>query len=156
MNGKTDEEEILEREETKLVCSECQIINKVITVNLTEVPVCEKCGVALLTGSVGELTTASFAEVINNATLPVVVNFWTSWCGHCRNFEPVFRAAAGELKLQALLFRVETEEEPELVREFAMMTTPTQVVFRDGKEIARQTGVLQLPLLMEWLKPHLS
>ncbi len=147
---------MLEREEIKLVCPECQTINKVLAVSLAEVPVCDKCGVPLLTGRVGELTTASFVEIIENTTLPVVVNFWTSWCGHCRNFESVFAEAAGELKLQALLFRVETEEEPELVRQFAMMTTPTQVVFRYGKEVARQTGVLQMPLLMEWLKPYLS
>jgi len=156
MNEKANEEEMSEREEIKLICLGCQTFNKVMTAGLSEVPVCDKCGVPLLTGRVGELTTASFTEIIENTDLPVVVNFWTSWCGHCRNFESVFAGAAGELKLQALLFKVETEEEPELVRQFAMMTTPTQVVFRGGKEVARQTGVLQLPLLMEWLKPHLS
>ena len=145
-----------EREEIKLVCLKCQAFNKVAAASLVEAPVCDKCGMPLLTGLVGELTTASFAAIIENTDLPVVVNFWTSWCGHCRNFESVFAEAARELKLQALLFRVETEEEPELVRQFVMMTTPTQVVFRGGIEVARQTGVSQLPLLMEWLKPHLS
>ncbi len=145
-----------ERVEIKLVCLKCQTLNKIIDASPAETSVCEKCGLPLLTGRVGELTTTFFAETIENTNLPVVVNFWTSWCGHCRNFESVFAEAASELKLQALLFRVETEEEPELVRQFAMMTTPTQVVFRGGKEVARQTGVSQLPLLMEWLKPHLS
>lgn len=144
------------REETKLVCPECQTLNKVFTMSLSGNPVCEKCGEPILTGSVGELTTATFAEAIDNSDLPIVVNFWTSWCGHCRNFESVFAGAAQELRSEALFFRVETEEEPELVRRFAMMTTPTQLVFRDGKEIVRQTGVLQLPLLKKWLEPYLK
>lgn len=147
---------MLEVEKTQLVCPGCQTFNRVVATSLVDDPVCEKCGVPLLTGRVGELTAASFAGIVNNSDLPVIVNFWTSWCGHCRNFETVFSDAARELKLQALFFRVETEEEPELVRQFAMMTTPTQLVFRAGKEVVRQTGVLQLPLLIEWLKPHLS
>ena len=144
-----------EREIIKLVCPECRTINKVKAGNSITAPVCEKCGSGLLDGRVVELTTASFAEIIENTDLPVVVNFWTSWCGHCRNFASIFAAAASELQAQALFFQVETEEEPELVRQFEMMTTPTQVVFQGGKEVARQTGVSQLPLLSQWLKPHI-
>jgi len=142
------------RENLELVCSECQTVNRVESARFSEGPLCGRCKAALLDGRVRELTNTDFTKFISKNELPVVVNFWASWCGHCRNFEPVFAAAAQQLKFQARLFRVETEEEPELVRRFSIMSMPTHIIFKDGKEVSRQSGAMQLPMLLEWLKSY--
>ena len=141
-------------ENLQMVCNECQTVNRVTAAHFTEGPGCGKCKIPLLEGHVKELTWADFSKYISKNELPVVVNFWVSWCGHCRNFEPVFAAAAQQLKLQARLFRVETEEEPELVRRYSIMTMPTHIIFKGGKEISRQSGAMQLPMLLDWLKAY--
>ncbi|MCK5679797.1 thioredoxin TrxC [bacterium] len=139
----------------QLVCPNCQTINRVADTRLQEEPHCGKCKTVLLDGRVRELTTADFAKYIGKNELPVVVNFGASWCGHCRNFEPVFAQAAQKLKFQASLFRVESEEEPELVRRYGIKGMPTHIIFKGDKEVARQSGAMQLPLFMQWLTPHL-
>ena len=141
-------------EKLHLVCSECRTVNRVESARFSEGPRCGRCKAALLDGQVRELTSADFTKFISKNELSVVVNFWASWCGHCRNFEPVFAAAAQQLKSQARLFRVETEEEPELARRFSIMSMPTHIIFKDGKELSRQSGAMQLPLFMAWLKSY--
>ena len=121
-------------ENVHLVCNECQTVNRVAAAHFTEGPGCGKCKIPLLEGHVKELTGADFSKYIN--------------------FEPVFAAAAQQLKLQACLFRVETEEEPELVRHYSIMTMPTHIILKGGKEISRQSGAMQLPMLLDWLKAY--
>lgn len=143
-------------ENLQLVCPDCQTINRVPASRLADGSHCGKCQHELLDGRVRDLTSVSFNQVVNNTDLPVVINFWASWCGHCRNFEPVFDDAAQKLKLQARLFRIESEEEPELIRRFAIMGMPTHIILQNGREIARQSGAMQLPLLMQWLDSYLK
>ncbi|MCK5916432.1 MAG: thioredoxin TrxC [Deltaproteobacteria bacterium] len=143
-------------ENLQLVCPNCQTINRVPASRLADGPRCGKCQHELLDGRVRELTSVSFNKVVNNTDLPVVINFWASWCGHCRNFEPVFDEAAQKLKLQVRLFRIESEEEPELIRRFAVMGMPTHIILQNGREIARQSGAMQLSLLMQWLDSYLK
>ncbi len=140
----------------QLVCANCQTVNRVPRARLSEGPVCGKCKQPLLPGRVVELTSADFTKFISKTGLPVVVNFWASWCGHCRNFEPVFAAAASELRYKAALCRVETEEEPELVRRFSVMSMPTHIIFKQGLEVARQSGAMQLPRLLQWLRQFIE
>ncbi len=140
----------------QLVCINCQTVNRVARARLSGGPLCGKCKQPLLPGRVVELTNTNCAKFISKNGLPVVVNFWASWCGHCRNFEPVFAAAAAELQYKAFLGRVETEEEPELVRRFSVMSMPTHIVFRQGREVARQSGAMQLPRLLQWLEQFIE
>lgn len=138
-----------------LVCSRCQGLNRVPKLRFKEEPRCGKCQEPLLAGQVAELTAKTFAPFISKNDLPVVVNFWASWCGHCRNFDPVFKAAAAQLQFQVRLARVESEEEPTLIRQFAVKGMPTHIIFQAGHEVARQSGAMPLPVFMSWLQKYL-
>ena len=142
-------------ENIHLVCSQCQDLNRVPELRLKEDPRCGKCQTPLLAGQVVDLTASTFASFVSKNDLPVVVNFWTSWCGHCRNFDPVFADAAAQLQYQARLARVESEEEPALIRQFAVKGMPTHIIFRAGREMARQSGAMPLPAFTSWLQEYL-
>ncbi len=139
----------------QLVCSHCQGLNRVSETRVTEGPLCGKCQTPLWGGPVADLTVATFDNFINNNELPVVVNFWASWCGHCRNFRLAFAEAATLLQYQARLVQVESEEELNLIRRFAIKGMPTHILFRSGREVARQSGAMPLSAFMQWLQEYL-
>ncbi len=138
----------------QLVCSHCQELNRVPETRVTEGPRCGKCQTPLLTGQVVDLTEATFDNFIKKNELPVVVNFWASWCGHCRNFRPIFAEAATFLQYRARLVQVESEEELNLIRRFAIKGMPTHILFQGSHEVARQSGTMPLAAFMQWLRQN--
>ena len=77
------------------------------------------------------------------------------WCGPCRMMAPTFHQAAIDLEPYARLVKVDTEAEQQLAARFNIRSIPTLAVFKGGREIARQSGALDLGSLKRWLQPHL-
>jgi thioredoxin 1 len=83
----------------------------------------------------------TFFERLKANPRPVVVDFWAPWCGPCRMIEPALKQAGKEYDGQVDVWKVNADEHPELLRELRIYGIPTIVSFRDGQEVARQTGV---------------
>lgn len=87
------------------------------------------------------LNEKSFDEVVPQNKV-ALVDFWASWCGPCRMVGPVIEQLADQYDGKALIAKVNVDEEAELAMRYQVMSIPTVIVFRNGKEIAREVGVM--------------
>lgn len=87
--------------------------------------------------------------------LPVVVDFWASWCGPCRVLGPVIEGLAAEANGRWELVKVSTEEHPDVAQQFQIMSIPAVKMFWQGEIIAEFAGALPRPQIQKWLEAHL-
>ena len=91
--------------------------------------------------AVQHLKTAEFDAVVEAAPL-ARVDFWADWCGPCKMLTPTVEALAEQYGDRVVTGKVNVDEEPELARRFGIMSIPTVVFLKNGKEIERKVGVL--------------
>lgn len=135
-----------------VVCPHCDAVNRLPEVRLEAHGRCGSCRQPLFTARPLKLTAANFQTHIGRSDLPVVVDFWAPWCGPCRTMTPIFEEAASRLEPRVRLAKVDTEQEQGLAARYQIRSIPTLAIFRGGREIARQSGALDLPRLIQWVE----
>ena len=85
---------------------------------------------------------ANFEQEVLHSEKPVLVDFWASWCGPCKMLSPLVEALAEQYDGKALVAKVNVDEEPDLAARFGVMSIPTVVFLKNGREFDRKVGVM--------------
>lgn len=135
-----------------IVCPACNAINRLTASRLTEHPRCGQCRQPLFDGQPVALNAGNFDKHITRNDIPVLVDFWAPWCGPCKMMAPWFAEAASLLEPRIRLAKVDTEAEPALGGRHHIRSIPTLVLFRHGREIARQSGAMGARDIVRWVR----
>jgi len=141
--------------ETRLiVCPDCRAINRIQTGRENEAT-CGKCKTKVFQPVALELVGPTFDRHIAKNEIPVLVDFYSPTCAPCLMMGPQFEDAAKQLHPVARLAKIDTTAEQAIAARFNISSVPTMIIFKGGKEIARQSGSLLAAEITTWVKQNI-
>lgn len=135
-----------------VVCSHCGTKNRAPAA-ARGTPRCGNCKNPL--PWVVDTSDAEFTTVVDEATVPVLVDVWAPWCGPCRMVSPALEQLAAEFAGRVKLVKVNADEAPEVSRRFEVQAIPTLILMHRGRVIVTQVGAAPVRTLRSWVTEHL-
>jgi thioredoxin 2 len=134
------------------VCGNCGQKNRQRAEHLHREMRCARCKTPF--GPIAEpidADTTLFDDVVANAKLPVLVDFWAAWCGPCQMAAPEVARAARETAGKAVVLKVDTDRYPDIAERYGVRGIPNFIVLRGGKVVFQHAGVASHTEMQSWL-----
>lgn len=143
-------------EKIRLVCPSCNAINQFPRIRLSDNPKCAQCKAALMQAEPVVVNSDTLGRHIQHSGVPVLVDFWASWCGPCKSFAPIYKNFSRKAEPNLRLLKIDTEASQVAAAKYAIRSIPTLVLFKDGKEVTRISGAMNEVQLQQWVNQKLS
>ncbi|MBK9260668.1 MAG: thioredoxin [Polyangiaceae bacterium] len=135
-------------------CPHCGTANRIAYARLAQEGRCGSCKTGLPTlNSPIEITgPEAFSGLVSQSPLPVVVDFWASWCGPCRMMAPEFAKAAAQAAGNVVFAKVNTDEQQQIAAQFQIQGIPAFALIKNGRIAAKTSGMQPAAQLLEWIR----
>lgn len=95
---------------------------------------------------------SSFEELIANSQVPVLVDFYATWCGPCQMMSPILEQVGGHLRDRLQVVKIDTDKYPAIASHYQIQALPTLVLFKNGQPVEKIEGVVQANQLVPYLE----
>jgi thioredoxin 2 len=138
-------------------CPVCGAKNRIPARHLSDTGRCGSCKARLAPlAEPLEVDAATFDEIVREAPVPVLVDFWAAWCGPCRAAAPEVQALARSMSGRAIVLKVDTEQNQDLAARFRVQSIPNFLVLRNGQKVFQQAGLVRSDQMRQWLETAAS
>jgi thioredoxin 2 len=133
-------------------CSSCGTLNRVDLARLSDGPRCAGCAKPLHLDRPQPISGDALDQIIADAEVPLVIDFYADWCAPCRMMAPLLDELARDHAGEVLVGKVDTDRHPSVAMDFKVRGIPTLIVFSGGREVTRHVGVVPRTVLEELLE----
>ena len=141
-----------QKRQATVMCQFCTTVNRVDLARADEKPRCGECGKPILLDRPVKVTDETLEKTVKGTDVPVVVDFYADWCQPCKMMAPLLDQLASDMRGELLVAKLDTDSNPTMAVHYGIRGIPTLIVFKEGQEWKRQTGVVPPDRLAEMLE----